>query len=76
MKSDSTLRRHEKALRQLIDEHPDPAVQRIAQAMETVIRYVRLDTKGWPPLSDEPELLAGFLRKELGLPLNGEPKHE
>jgi hypothetical protein len=76
MKSDSTLRRHERALRRLIDESPDPAVQRIAQGMETVLRWARMETSGWGSMAEEAELLAVFLRKELGLPPNGSANHE
>jgi hypothetical protein len=71
MKHPDTLRRHENALRKLIDTSTDPAVQRIAQGMETALRWARMDVKGWPSMVEEAELLASFLRKEIGSSGNG-----
>lgn len=76
MKTARTIRKHEKALRELIENHPDPAVQRIAQGMETALQWARMDVVGWGPVEAEPELLAGFLRKELGLRPSEDGKHE
>ena len=72
MKADSTMRRHERSLRKLVEEHPDPVVQRIAQSMETALRWARLDTTGWPAMGQEAQVMAVILRRDLGLPPNGE----
>lgn len=71
MKADSTMRRHEKALRELVETDPDPVVQRVAYAMETALRWARLDTVGWPTPPVDAVEIARYLRKDLGLPLNG-----
>lgn len=52
-------------LRKVIDEHPDPAVQRIAYGMETAIQWATSDTVGWKPMASEAKLLAKMLHSEL-----------
>lgn len=63
--SQRTIKRRLKELRALIDNDPDPAVQRIAYGMETAIRWATEDTKGWPSPAQESQLLAKMLRQEL-----------
>lgn len=66
--SERTRKRWLKKLRELIDDSSDPAVQRIAYGMETVIRQVTENTVGWPSPADEAQLLAKMLREELHSP--------
>lgn len=68
MKSATTIRRHLKELRELIDNSDDPAEQRIAYAMETAIRWATRETVGWGRMVDDAKQLAVFLRQELRLP--------
>lgn len=63
--SEKTIKKSLKDLRTLVDESRDPAVQRIAYAMETAIRWATEDTKGWPKPDQEAKLLAKMLREEL-----------
>jgi hypothetical protein len=63
-----TVRRALKDLRTLIDNNDDPAVQRIAYGMETVIRWVTEDTVGWPSPAREAKILAKMLREEMASP--------
>lgn len=63
--SERTIKRRLKELRDVIDNNPDPCVQRIAYAMETAIRWAREDTVGWTPPAEDAKLLAKMLRDEL-----------
>jgi hypothetical protein len=63
--SKRTIKRRLKELRVLIDNNQDPAVQRIAYAMETAIRWATEDTVGWTPPADDAKLLAKYLHQEL-----------
>lgn len=53
-----------KHYRSLCETHPDPKVARIAQGMETAIRWVIEDTRGWK-MEQEPHELARCLLKDL-----------
>lgn len=68
MKSPTTIRKALRELRVAIENDPDPAVQRIAYGMETVIRWVIRDTVGWKRPADEARMLAVILREELRIP--------
>jgi len=63
--SQRTIKRRLKELRTLIDTNKDPAVTRIAYAMECAIRWATLDTVGWEPPAATAIELAGILRREL-----------
>jgi hypothetical protein len=65
MKAPSTIRRHIRELREMIDTSADPCEQRIAYAMETALRWAALDTTGWPTMRTEAATLAVLLRREL-----------
>lgn len=71
--SQRTIKRRLKELRTLIDNDPDPAVQRIAYAMEDAIRWAVEDTVGWEPPATIAKDLALILRRELGL--QSQPQH-
>lgn len=56
-----------KLYRKLCEEHQDPKVQRIAQGMETALRWATEDTQGWR-MKDEPLLLAQCLADDTRMP--------
>lgn len=60
----STIRKIKRVYRKLCEDHPDPKVQRIAQGMETALRWATEDTVGWK-IKDEPLLLAQFLAADM-----------
>lgn len=63
MKADSTIRRELAALRrECIEGSTDPVERRVAQAIETAVRWARHDVRGWPSLRDEARLMARFIR--------------
>ena len=64
--SQRTIKKSLKELRKLIDEHQDPAVQRIAYGMETAIRWATEDTVGWEPPAKDAISLARLLNSEIG----------
>lgn len=68
----TTLRLAKRELRQVIENDPDPVVQRIAQGMENTIRWVTEKTVGWQKPAVEAKLLAEMLREELKLPPCGD----
>jgi hypothetical protein len=63
--SERTIKLRLKELRALIDGSSDPAVNRIAYAMEHAIRWATLDTTGWERPAQTALDLAAILRKEL-----------
>lgn len=63
--SASTIRRHLRRLRKLIDESGDPCEQRVAYAMETAIRWATTHTVGWGCMAKDAVLLAELLKKDL-----------
>lgn len=63
-RSASTINKMKRHYRRLIETHPDPKVKRMAQAMETALRWVTEDTRNWP-MRDEPVLLARCLDVDL-----------
>lgn len=65
MKSPSTIRRHKRELRALIDSRPDPTDARIAYAMETALTWATEKTVGWGKMADTAKELAQLLRDEL-----------
>ena len=65
MKHKTTIRKHLKELRKLIDETPDPVLKRIAYTMETAVRWATEDTVGWNGLQQEAEEAAYLLKEEM-----------
>jgi hypothetical protein len=65
--SQRTIKKRLKELRVLIDNNPDPAVQRIAYGMECAIRWATERTVGWEAPAITAVDLAGMLRRELGV---------
>lgn len=63
--SASTIQRHLRHLRKLIDESGDPHEQRLAYAMETAIRWATTHTVGWGCMAKEAALLAELLKKDV-----------
>lgn len=63
----SSITRMKRLYRKLCEEHPDPKVQRIAQAMETALRWATEDTRGWR-MKEEPMLLAQCLTDDMRMP--------
>jgi hypothetical protein len=71
MKHITTIRRQKAKLRKLIDEcrPDDPVLTRIAYAMEQALVWAAYnDVKGWPLPDKLARDLAGYLRRDLGLP--------
>lgn len=66
----TTIRKAMRELRRVIDNDPDPAVQRVAYAMETAIRWATEKTVNWPEPAQEAKLLARMLRQDLKLPID------
>ena len=62
--SASTIQRHLRRLRKLIDESGDLYEQRVAYAMETAIRWSTTHTVGWGCMANEAALLAELLKKD------------
>lgn len=60
----SSINRMKRLYRKLCEEHPDPKVQRIAQAMESALRWATEDTRGWR-MKEEPMLLAQCLAHDM-----------
>lgn len=65
MKSDSTIRRHLRQLRKLIDSTDDPALGRMAYAIECAVRWSREDVVGWPGLCEQATAETKFLLEEI-----------
>lgn len=65
MKSKTTIRKHLRELRQLIENTDDPLERQIAYAMETAVRWATEETVGWPGLREEAKAEARILAKEL-----------
>jgi len=63
-KSQRTINKHLKELRELIDTSKDPLETRIAYAMETAVRWATEDTVGWEGLKDQAINEAAILKKE------------
>lgn len=55
------IRRALKALRKLAEDGESHRIQRIAQAMETAIRWATEETVGWPTPDREANLVAKCL---------------
>ena len=62
--ANSSIRKMKRLYRRLCESHPDPRVQRIAQGMETALRWAKEETKGWR-MTEEPMLLAQCLIDDL-----------
>lgn len=75
-KGQTTMRLAMRELRDVIDNDPDPIVQRVAYGMETVLRWSRLQTVGWKRPAEEARAIAAVLREELRLPFNGDVDQE
>jgi hypothetical protein len=65
VKAPSTVRRHLKGLRDIVETSKDPIEIRIAYAMEQAVRWAVEDTSGWPSLADEARANTQILRNEL-----------
>ena len=61
--SKKTIEREIKKLRTIIDTDGDPAVTRIAYAVECALRWSIKDTKDWLPPSEDVFLEAQLLNK-------------
>jgi hypothetical protein len=61
----STVRRHLRRLRKLIDESESLHEQKIAYAMEKAIRWAREDTVGWGDMAREAVVQAEILKTQL-----------
>jgi hypothetical protein len=64
--SKTSIARIKKYYRKLCETHPDPKVQRLAQAMEIGIRWATEKTADWT-MKEEPILLADCLADDLRL---------
>lgn len=62
----STIRRMVRYYRHIIDNDPDPLVGRIAQGMETALRWATEVTHGWR-MKEEPDCLADCARRIDGI---------
>jgi hypothetical protein len=60
----ASIEKMKRLYRKLCESHPDPKVQRIAQGMETALRWATEGTKGWS-MKEKPMLLADCLRDDL-----------
>ena len=71
MKTEGTVRKHEKELRGFIDSVPKPGTkqeiieQRMAYLVETSLRWTRLKTGGWESRLADVKANADILIKEL-----------
>lgn len=65
VKSDSTIRRNLRALRKICETSKDPIESRMAQAMESAIRWAREDTRGWPQMDVEAREMTKILRRDI-----------
>ena len=65
MKSNLTIKKQLKELRELIYTSENPLETRIAYAMETAVRWVVEETVGWEGLKDQAISEAAILKKEL-----------
>ena len=71
MKTERTIRKHEKELRDFIDSVPRPKTkqeiieQRMAYLVETSLRWTRIKTVGWESRLIDVETNADILIKEL-----------
>lgn len=54
-----------KKLRRMCEQSPNPAESRIAQAMETAIRWATEKTHGWSPMDEEARQLAIYTNEEI-----------
>jgi hypothetical protein len=61
----STIRRRLKEVREVIEKSPDPIESRVAQAVETAIRWATEDTVGWCSPADDARLMARIIHDEL-----------
>lgn len=66
LKSQATIKRHLKQLREQVINSSDPVEERIAYAMETAVRWAIEPTLGWPGLAEQARIEAELLRRELG----------
>jgi len=68
MKAYSTIRKHVRELRKLVDTHPDPIVRRVAYESETLLRWAAKDVEGWESPARSAQSTAAIIRQEMGLP--------
>jgi hypothetical protein len=67
VKADTTIRRNLRGLQRLIDDpDTDPLTQRVAYAMETAIRWITENTRGWPAMPGEAKAMAALIRQDMG----------
>lgn len=68
MKAASTIRKHQRELRALIeDESTDLLTKRIAYEIDLAIRWAREDVVGWPSPAQQAKEAAALLRRTLFL---------
>jgi hypothetical protein len=66
MKSKTTIRKHLRELRALIDApYQDPILVRISYEMETAVIWATEKTVKWPGLAEQAKTAAILLKKEL-----------
>jgi hypothetical protein len=63
--SKRTITKRLKELRALIESTDDPIIARMAQGMETAIRWATADTVGWETPAHDAVIMAGILKNEL-----------
>lgn len=65
-KSPSTVKKHLRELRKLIDESGDDLIlQRIAYEIETAVRWATEDVVDWPGLAQQAKDAAHMLKNEI-----------
>ena len=67
MKAQSTVRRHVRALRRVIENDSDPLVRALGYEIETAIRWAREDVVGWSDPVTAARNAARRLRLEFGI---------
>lgn len=63
--SQRTINLQLKKLRSQSENHHDPAVARISQAMETAIRWTTEETEGWATPALEAQAMAVIVNREI-----------
>lgn len=64
-KAPSTIKKHLRELRKLIDSTDDPILGRIAYEMETAVRWATEDVVGWDGLVEQAKRAAYILKRQL-----------
>ena len=67
MKSERTIKKELKALRQIVEESKDPAEQRVAYIIEQSIRWTTEKTVGWSSPAEGIGVDVKLLKQEMGV---------